>query len=87
MVGLRRDLPDYGSAGVTGLEIDVVEQHPDPHPTIHCPHLTLGEDVPGRVRLSDGVPEFRRLSGQIPDGNSGLEGSAPGPWTVCRSAT
>jgi hypothetical protein len=61
MVGLRRDLPDYGTSGVTALEIDVVEQHPDPHSTIHCPHLTLGEDVPGRVRLPDVVPEFQHL--------------------------
>ena len=34
---------------VPALKVDVVEQHPDPHP-IRCPDQTFGEGVLGRVR-------------------------------------
>ena len=47
-----------------------------PHPAIRCPDQTLGEGVPGRVRLPDVVLQNQRIFGQIRDGDPRFEGSA-----------
>jgi hypothetical protein len=62
---------------VPALKVDVVEQHPDPHPD-SLPGLDVRRGVHGCVRLPNVVLQNQRLFGQIRDGDPRLEGGAPG---------